>query len=399
MSSGKYATFTPGFDRYTSVVDRYTPGVIHYGSRADRVTPPDMEMANSCRYLLLSRLRAAEILNKQLSDDARVINRLRTVHPPGKYNVDLEIEQVRAQMLDLIEMDIKVIRQLLNVSEQMEEIRWQRNFGEGSPCTPSIDMSLADIESVDLDLDMDYLASCKNQPRFRDDVINGDDADDVFQNDDTGRSSAKANNSAIQSNELRLTLTRSGNGVMVNSSDDNNGSSKVKLSHDSNSKTTTGVSKLTKVEFQVSGTQEMENKRPGVTVKGHGDLPDKEHIETAKVELRIAGKKDVEPITVASPSLQFRLVLQPNNDRGSRRPDELSNQFLGAHSNGQLTGAATFTSRGVNGTPSNLNRTSLQAVKPHGSHLGQGYRPIQAEEATKPADRGSKTPISIVTHL
>lgn len=214
--------------------------------------------------------------------------------------------------LDLIETDVTIIRQLLNVGEQLEELRWQKNYGaggggdDGSPYNDINDMSLADIESVDLDPYIDYLTSPTKHPLpFTDDVTNGDDADDVFQNDVTGRSSAKP----IQSNELHLTLTRSKNGVKVKRCDDNAGHSRAE-------------NKLTKVKFQVRGTAEQENNPllTEVTTKGHIEVKENNK-ETAKIQLKVRGGKDPEqPLAAASPSLQFRLVLQPTSNGLQEHP-------------------------------------------------------------------------------
>lgn len=293
MSGGvKYATFCPGFDHSTPTSNG--------SSRADRLTPPEMETTNCCRGFLLSRLRAIETLNEQMAEDARSTNRLRSVHPPGQFNLHLAIEQVHAQLLDLIETDVRIIRQLLNVGEQLEEMRWQKNDG-----SPYNDMSLADIESVDLDPYIDYLPSPTKHPLpLTDDVTNGDDADDVFQNDVTGRSSAKP----IQSNELHLTLTRSKNGVKVKRSDDNASHSRAE-------------NKLTKVKFQVRGTAEQENNPllTEVTAKGHVEVKENNK-ETAKIQLKLRGKDSQQPVAVASPSLQFRLVLQPTTNGLQEHP-------------------------------------------------------------------------------
>lgn len=308
MSGGvKYATFCPGFDRSTPTLTS------NGSSRADRLTPPEMETTNCCRGFLLSKLRAIETLNGQMAEDARSTNRLRSVHPPGQFNLHLAIEQVHAQLLDLIETDVRIIRQLLNVGEQLEELRWQKNYGagggggdDGSPYNDINDMSLADIESVDFDPYIDYLTSPTKHPLpLTDYVTNGDDADDVFQNDVTGRSSAKP----IQSNELHLTLTRSKNGVKVKRSDDNASHSRAE-------------NKLTKVKFQVRRTAEQENNPllTEVTAKGHIEVKENNK-ETAKIQLKLRGKDpEQQPLTVSPPSLQFRLVLQPTTNGLQEHP-------------------------------------------------------------------------------
>jgi len=95
-------------DRYTSVAypggEREAGGggtMDRYISRNDRWSPPEMEISHCCRSFLMSRLRAAEQMNERLSEEAKDTNnsRLRSIRPPGEFNVDLAIEQLRAQVV------------------------------------------------------------------------------------------------------------------------------------------------------------------------------------------------------------------------------------------------------------------------------------------------------------
>lgn len=238
-----------------------------------------------------------------------------------------------------MDADIGVIRQLLTVNEQMEELRWQRKFGgagDGSPWTPSTLLSgscTADMESVDYDPDMDPLNPVfvgdhdLRDPRHDDvrrHVINGcfgdDVTDDVFHNDETvaARPPPSSNNTCVSS-EVRFKVTPSG--LKVNSPDKVNRSKiEVMVKDPKNA----DDSRTAKVEFRVnskkvaSDSGKVIGSHAEVKVKGLDEINDK--LKTTKVEFKVDGAKSVETKPPSS-QVQIRFLVNADDAKGQGQSD------------------------------------------------------------------------------
>lgn len=234
----------------------------------------------------------------------------------------------------LLDADIGVIRQLLTVNEQMEEIRWQRKFGGGSPWTPSTLLSgscTADIESVDYDPDLDPINPLfgadldPTQDDVRRHVINGcfgdDVTDDVFQNDETlpARHTPSSKDTCVSS-ELRFKVTPSG--LKVNSPDKVNRSKVEVIVKDP--KSAADDSKTAKVEFRVNSKVTADGAKvigSHAEVKVNGVDEVNEKLKTTKVEFKVDGAKSVEVKPPTSSQVQIRFLVNSDDAKGEGHLD------------------------------------------------------------------------------
>lgn len=330
-----------------------------------------------------------------------------------------------------MDADIGVIRQLLTVNEQMEELRWQRKFGgagDGSPWTPSTLLSgscTADIESVDYDPDMDPLNPVfvgdhdLRDPRHDDirrHVINGcfsdDVTDDVFHNDETvaARLPPSSNNTCVSS-EVRFKVTPSG--LKVNSPDKdkvNRSKIEVMVKDPKNA----DDSKTAKVEFRVNSKKvaadsgKVIGSNAEVKVKGVDEINDK--LKTTKVEFKVDGAKSVET-KPSSSQVQIRFLVNADDAKGQCQSDsEGHSKGMAATGPPCQTGAAhssqhaPYASRDVKPSSGPIrkqriaNEANRETRPEHGPqlrimNLGQGIRMGHAGNTT-PA-KVKVTPFSV----
>jgi hypothetical protein len=100
------------------MADKYTAGI---------------EVSNACRQFYVSRLQTAELLKERLAGASNVCSRQQQQHQQllqsdsnDKSTFAALIAHLRTELASLIDLDLQVMRQLLMLNEQVEELKWQR---------------------------------------------------------------------------------------------------------------------------------------------------------------------------------------------------------------------------------------------------------------------------------
>ena len=291
-----------------------------------------------------------------------------------------------------MDSDIRVISQLLYINDQMEELRWQRKFGDGSPWTPSTLLSgscTADTESVDYDPDIEPLnplfAGYQDPRDPRRHVINGcfgdDVTDDVFQNDETvvARPPPNSNNTCVSS-EVRFKVTPSGLKV---SSPDKVNRSKVEIMVNSKKVDSPKV---------ISSHAAAE-----VKVKGVDEINDK--LKMAKVEFKVAGAKSVVETKAPSSQVEVRILVNSDDARGQggqhkvMLPSE-SPGHTGVAQSSQHTPLALCDVRQSSG-PIRQQRIANEANRERKSEHGPQLRIVNPGQGIRMGHAGITTPARV----
>ncbi|ELT99152.1 hypothetical protein CAPTEDRAFT_228431 [Capitella teleta] len=88
-----------------------------------------IELSNACRNFYVIRLNAASAMKKTLGFAHDEGDQREMIKKSGNAKVDTAMEVLRRQMASLMDQDLELMKQLLTLNEQIEDMKWRRKLG------------------------------------------------------------------------------------------------------------------------------------------------------------------------------------------------------------------------------------------------------------------------------
>ncbi|KAL5021941.1 hypothetical protein ScPMuIL_001096 [Solemya velum] len=112
-----------------------------------------IELSNSCREFYKSRVEATDAFKKRLQS----YNNPR--QSSKKTSIDISMEKLKSEMAGLMDQDLSLMKQLLNLNEAIEELKFKRLYytSKDSLCTASSDWSVSDTDMFETEEDVTVL--------------------------------------------------------------------------------------------------------------------------------------------------------------------------------------------------------------------------------------------------
>ncbi|XP_067662900.1 uncharacterized protein [Haliotis asinina] len=133
--------------------------------RADhnRMVPPEgadkytdsIELSNACREFYQSRLKSAQSLKEKWGSDRRTVNISDSNgNEKKKSSIDIAMEKLRSEMASLMDQDLSLMKQLLTLNEEIEELKWRRRYcwSKSSFLNSSCDVTSTDWSQSDMSI-------------------------------------------------------------------------------------------------------------------------------------------------------------------------------------------------------------------------------------------------------